>query len=88
MALSDVKKAQSLINAAAQAAKDIDAAATILEGLRTKFTAQSVDPTGTALEGNVGTVSAWIDAARAVADDPVVSGLIAAEVPSHRGEAL
>ena len=88
MALSDTKKAQTLINAAARAAKTIDATATMLEGLRALYTAASVDPTGTALEGNVAAVSMWVDAVRAVADDPVVAGLIAAEVPSHRGEAL
>jgi hypothetical protein len=88
MALSDTKKAQTLINAAAQAAKTLDATAASLEGLRTLYTAAAVDPTGTALQGNVAAVSAWIDSVRAVADDPVVAGLIAAEVPSHRGEAL
>ena len=74
----DTKKTQSLINAAAVAARDLQAIATKMEGLRTKFQNQAVDPTGTPLAGNVTAVNNWITAIRAVADDAVTAGMIAA----------
>ena len=86
--VADTKKAQTLINKAAAVALVVGQAASDLEALRTLYQAQSVDPTGTALENNVAAVSAWVDSVRAVADSPVVAGLIVASVPSHRGRAL
>lgn len=86
--VADTKKCQTLINAAAEEAERIRAAATRLEGLRALYNAASVSPVGTPLEGNVTAVSAWIDSVRAVADGPVPDGMIAAYVPTHRGEAL
>ena len=88
MAISDSKKCQTLINACAQEAQRIKVAATRLEAIRALYVAASPDPTGTALDGNVPAVSAWIDAVRATADGAVPDGMIAARVPSHRGEAL
>lgn len=86
--VADTKKVQSLINAAAISARDLQAIADNLEDLRMRFQTQAVDPVDTPLEGNVTAVNNWITSIRAVADDPVTAGMIAAEVPSHRGEAL
>ena len=86
--VADTKKTQTLINKVAAHAVTIEQIAGDLEDLRGLFTAQNVDPTGTPLQGKISAVSAWINAVRAVADDPVVVGLLAAVVPSHRGEAL
>lgn len=88
MAVANKKKAQSLINLAAQEARNFQAAAARLEALRDAFVAQAVNPAGTALEGNTAAANAWIAAVRSVADDPLAGALIAAEVPSHRGLAL
>lgn len=86
--VANVKKVQTLVNAASEAAEDLEGIATVLEDLRGKFEAQNVDATGTVLEGNVQAVSDWIDDIRDAADSAVTAGLIAARVPSHRGEAL
>ena len=86
--MQDSKKAQTLINRAAADAQLIKDAADRLDALRTLYTSHNVDPTGTPLQGKVAAVSAWIDAVRAVADAAVANQLLAAVVPSHRGEAL
>ena len=86
--VSDTKKCQTLINLAGYAAQQLQVIADQLETYRAAYQAAGVDPTGTALEGNVATVSAWIDDIRACADDPVTTGLIDAIVPTHRNEAL
>ncbi len=88
MAIADIKKVQTFINVAAQAAQDLDAIATKLEHLRTLWTSHNIDPTGTALDGNVAAVSTWIDAVRAVADSAVPNGLVQHIVPSHRSMAF
>lgn len=88
MPVADTKKAQTLINAAAEEAQRIKDAATRLEGLRTLYQTQGVNPAGTPLEGNVTAVSTWIDNVRTVADAAVADAMIAAIVLSHRGEAL
>ena len=86
--MDDKKKVQTLINRAAADAQLIKDAADRLEALRTLYTSHNVDPTGTPLQGKVTAVSTWIDDVRAVADAAVATQLIAAVVPSHRGEAL
>lgn len=86
--VSDTKKCQTLINLAGYAAQQLEVLASQLEAYRAAYQAAGVDPTGTALEGNVAAVSAWINDIRACADDPVTAGLIAAIVPSHRNKAL
>lgn len=88
MPIADTKKCATLINVAAEEVEKLKTAATRLERCRQLFQDQSVDPTGTALDGNVAQVSAWIDSVRAVADDVVANGLLAHVVPSHRNAAL
>lgn len=88
MALADTKKAQTLINRAAAAAEAIQAASADLEAVRTLYNAANVNPTGTPLQGNVAAVSNWIDSVVTVASSAVADAMIAAKVPSHRGEAL
>ena len=88
MALANTKQAQTLINAAAAEAERIQAASARLQAIRTLYTAANVDPTGTPLEGNVTAVSNWIDNVATVANSAVANSMIAAKVPSHRGEAL
>ena len=88
MPISDKKKCQSLINRVAAEVTTLKASAASLEGLRTKYQDQAVDPTGTPLDGYVPQISTWIDAVRAVADDAVANGFLAHVVPTHRGAAL
>lgn len=88
MPLADTKKCQTLINLCANAAVQLRAVAEQLETYRAAYQAAGVDPTGTALEGNVTRVATWIDEVSAVANDAVANGLIAARVPSHRNKAL
>jgi hypothetical protein len=97
--ISDRKKCQTLLNLAANAVDGdcpgdwttphgLKGIASRLEACRQAFLDQNVDPTGTPLEGNVQQISAWIDAVRAVADDPVANGLLAHRVCTHRAKAL
>lgn len=88
MAVSDSKKVQTLINRAADEMIIIRAAVARLEATRLLFVAENPNVTGTPLEGNVTTVGNAIAALKAEADKAVWTGLIAARVPSHRGEAL
>jgi len=88
MPISDNKKAYALINAMAQEAARIKLAATRLKAIRTLYQDQSVDPTGTPLDGNVTAVSGWIDDVDDVATATVANAMIAAEVPSHGTHAL
>ena len=85
---SDKKKVQSLINLIADEVELIQGATDRLEALRTKYVAQSVDATGTPLDGNVTAVSNWIDDVRTVADAAIATGFIQHRVPTHRGTAL
>jgi len=88
MPISDKKKCTTLIGIACDAVRKLQAAATRLESCRTAYQTQSVDPTGTPLDGNVAAVSTWIDSVRSVADAAVPNGLLAHEVPTHRNDAL
>lgn len=88
MAISDNKKVQSPINIVADEVDKLKAVATRLETLRTAFQAHNPDVTGTLLDGHVAQVSAWTDAARAVADDVVANAFLAERVPTHRGKAM
>lgn len=86
--VADTKKAQTLINAAAEEAEKIQAAAARLAGLRSLYQTANVDPTGTPLDGNVAAVSSWISSVQSVAASPVADAMIAAKVPTHLGDAL
>lgn len=88
MPVADTKKCQTLINVAAEEVIKLKATVTRLERCRQLFQDQSVDPTGTPLDGKVAQVSAWINEVRAVADSPVANALLAHVVPSHRNAAL
>lgn len=88
MAVADSKKVQTLINRAANEMAIIRAATARLEATRLLFVAANPDVTGTPLEGNVTTVGNAIAALKAEVDKAIWTGLIAARVPSHRGEAL
>ena len=88
MAVSDKKKCQTLINVCALRVQELQEIATKLEAYQAAYVAQGVDPTGTALEGHVAQVSAWIDDVRGVADNAIANGFIANYVPTHRNKAL
>ena len=88
MPINDKKKCQTLINEVGLKVQQLQAFATRLGVLRQAYLDQSVDPTGTPLEGHVPEVSAWIDALHAVASDPVANGFVANIVSTHRGTAL
>lgn len=88
MTLSNPKKVQSLINAAAEEALKIKEASDRLQQIRALYVASNVNPAGTPLQGQVNNVSAWIDSVASVANSAVANGMIAAYVPSHRGKAL
>lgn len=85
---ADTKKAQSLINAAAQEAEKIQAASLRLGALLSRYQSENVSPIGTALNGNAARLTAWINQVQTVAEAQIVTEIIAANVPSHRGEAL
>ena len=88
MAISDTKKCQTLINVIGQRCIELQAIALDLKAYRTAYIAQSVDPTGTPLEGNVTAASNWIDDVDTAANAAVADGFIANIVPSHGNKAL
>jgi hypothetical protein len=88
MPVSDKKKCQSLINEIGLKVQQLQVFVARLKVLRTAYQDQSVDPTGTPLEGNVTAVSTWIDDLETLATSAIATGMVAAIVPSHRGTAL
>lgn len=88
MPIADKKKCQTFINVVAEEVVKLQAVADRLEALRTLWTTHNPDTVGTPLDGHLGTVSAWIDDVRAVADNGVANGFIANVVESHRNKAL
>jgi uncharacterized protein HemX len=91
VAVADTKKVQTLINAAGYEALAIRAAITRLKAVRALYNTAAPDATGTPLEGNLAAVSNAIDSIDVLmntTDSVVWDGMVAAIVPSHRGEAL
>ena len=88
MPISDKKKCQTLINLVGQKCQTLQAIADELKAYRAAYIAQSVDPTGTPLDGKVSAVSTWIDNVDTAANAAVADGFIANIVPSHRNKAL
>jgi hypothetical protein len=88
MAISDNKKCQTLINIIAYSVTDLQRTANKLKACRQAFQTQSVDPTGTPLDGNVSAISTWIDAVDAVATSAVASGFLSHIVAGHENKAL
>jgi len=90
MAISDPKRVQTLINRAAAAAQEMQAAAAELIALRTRY--QNITPAisvaGTPLAGNLTALNTWITDVDAVANRAIANTVIAAAVPSHRGDAV
>lgn len=88
MAVSDSKKVQTIINRAADEMIAIRAALVRFQATKALFVAANPSVTGTPLEGNVTALNTALTALQAEADKAIWTGLIAARVPSHRGEAL
>ena len=88
MAVADTKKVQSLINRVADEISAMRAGMKRITELHDKYVAQSVNPTGTPLEGNVSVLTTALTKLGTALDSNVFTALIAAKVPSHRGVAL
>lgn len=88
MPISDKKKTQSLINHVGLEIEKMRAGLVIIDGYKTKYIDQSVDPTGTPLEGNEAVLLAALTDLNTELQSGVFDTLIAAIVPTHRGVAL
>jgi len=88
MPIAARKKCQSFINIIADEVGKLQAVAARLEAVRTAFQTQSVDATGTALDGHLTDVSNWIDGVSASANSAVATGFVAHRVDSHNALAL
>jgi len=88
MAIADSKKVQTAINRVGQAIEKCRAEVAKMEAIKALYVAASPDPIGTPLEGNVTAMSNAITSLRTEVDKPIWDALIAAILPSHRGEAL
>jgi len=86
--VADTKKVQTMINVAADQLTVIRAALDTLQAVKDRFVAADPDVTGTPLEGNVAALNSALADLQAEGDRQIWSDLIAAKVPSHRGEAL
>lgn len=88
MALSDVKKVQTMINIAGQQAQIVRDAVTKIAQVRAVFNTINPDVTGTPLEGNLVALGNAFTALETAANSAVWTGMINAMVPSHRNAAL
>lgn len=86
--VSDNKKCQSLINAAAVQAQKIRDAVNALKAIRTAFQAANPDVTGTVLQGNTTALSNSINVIDTEITKAVWDTLIGGYVASHTGKAL
>ena len=86
--VADTKKVQTLVNKFAEEAVVIQGASARIEALRTLYQAENPSVTGTPLDGNVTAVNTWINDLTILSNEAIVATMIAAVVPSHRGEAL
>jgi hypothetical protein len=88
MAVSDKKKVATAIAVIAREALKIRASVARMQEMRAAFVAAAPNVTGTPLQGQTATVSTRINALDAEINSAFWSAVIAADVPSHRGEAL
>ena len=88
MLISDKKKVQSLINHVGWEIEKMRAGLIRINGYKTKYQDQGVDPTGTPLEGNEATLVAALTSLNTELHGGVFDVLIAAIVPTHKGKAL
>lgn len=88
MPISDKKKVQTTINRLASAIEGVREAVDEMEAVRVLFVAHDPEVTGTALEGNKAAVATRIAALKAESDLAFWDALLAAVVPTHRGEAM
>lgn len=86
--VSDSKKIQTIINRVAANIQNMRNDMDDIKTIRDLYVAANVDPAGTPLEGNVSTLNAAINALDTQLQGTVFNALIAAVVPSHRGQAL
>lgn len=85
---TDTKKVASAVAVLAREISICRAAVSRMKVMRAKFVAQAPDVTGTPLDGQKANVSARIDALDAEVGSAFWGAAIAADVPTHRGEAL
>ncbi len=86
--VANTKQVQSYVNKLADAAKRARDARDDMLAIRTLFIAAAPDTTGTAVDGNESIISAAIGGLDTEMSKGIWTQVIAAEVPSHRGEAL
>ena len=86
--VANTKQVQSYINKLADAAQRARQARDDMLAIRTLFVAAAPDTTGTAVDGNEAVISAAINGLDTEMSKGIWTQVIAAEVPSHRGEAL
>ena len=84
MPIADTKKCQHIIDVVAEEVVKFKAVATRLEAIRTAFIAHNPSTVGTPLDGNVATISAWVDSVRTAANSAVPNGFLAAKSSRHR----
>ena len=89
---SDQKKVQTLVNIAADAAIDVRAGIDRMKAARTLFNVANPSTAGTPLQGaaanQLNNAINALDMLVNTTDAAVWNALIAAHVPTHRGEAL
>lgn len=84
----DTKKVQTIINRVAGNIQNMRNDMADIKSIRDLYVAAEVDPTGTSLAGNVTTLNTAINALDAELSKVIYDQLIAAVVPTHRGDAL
>ena len=88
MPISDKKKVQTFINVVGRKIATMRALRDDIAAMRTKYQTQSVDPTGTPLEGNEARLNSAFNTLSTQLDVAVFTGLINAVVITHNDQAL
>lgn len=86
--VADTKKVQTMINRTALAMQKVREGVSEMEEVKALFQTANPDVTGTPLDGNITAVNTALTSLKAESDKDIWSTMIAAIVPSHRGEAL
>ena len=88
MPVADNKKVQTVINRAGLVITQARVGVVEIKDYRDRLVADGASVIGTPLEGNVAAFNTWIADFETHLNDVIANGIVAAIVPSHRGEAL
>ncbi len=88
MAVADSKKVQTVINRTGLVIEQARVGVAEIKDYRDRLVADGASVVGSPLEGNVAAFNTWIADLDTHLNNAIADAIVAAIVPSHRGEAL